>query len=190
MKCVLFIMFGITILMSASAHAEEASAKHIVGMSTGLVLGLHEHSMWLGNPMDRMMTREKDAVIGAFYQYKLTPHLRAGACLEMEFIRLHYDGIRDQARRYGVGLQFLGRYPDKLVSIHAGGHVGVGIVEGPNWDVAAGVDFSLLLGPAVEIGNMGLAIYFEPFVGWYRGDLPEDIVELDPRIKFHLYYSF
>jgi hypothetical protein len=176
--------------LALGQEMKKKQSKNVVGFSTGLVVGLVDYSMYIGDPVEKHFDRKTGWLVAAHYYRKLTPCVWAGAVTEVESITGERGSVSETGLFSSIGLGFLARYPDAMLSVHAGGSFQVGLASSDDWDSLVGIGYGLFVGPALSWQDLSVALYFQPVFQWLSGDLPEDITITDPRIRLQVYYQF
>ena len=192
-------------VLVAQAHAPRVNAAenhmeypNLVGGALGLVVPVTDGSAYLGYPVDSWGDRDTTWSVGAFYFRKLTPAFRVGALLEMESVTVKLDEGQASGRRMAVGVSWLGHYPDGPLSMELGGVAYLGLLKpsavspasSTHWDTLKGLEYGIVIGPALEIDHLYFAIHWEPLHSWYSANTPSDVTLTDPRIRLKVGYAF
>jgi len=179
------ILFIVCLMLTINLFAQEQDKKNIVGFGYGISLA-KDYSVWIGDPVDVWANKNIGQVIQLFYARQLMPSFRLGSYFEYEhstcsFEIDEFDGstyymydIVAKASRYNIGLNWLSQYPKKAFHAQLGGYMGYGILSSSNMRQAlngtsgqnlSGIDFGLMLVPAYEKGNYGIALHAQSGFG-------------------------
>lgn len=166
--------------------------KHIAGISYGFQY--KDGDIWVGDPYNIWIDQTSSTMIEVFYLRELSTLFQAGGYIDFETGTFDVIGLSEQkAKRIGIGLKWLGHYPDTPLQFQAGGYVGynTAIPEYEDVDNRSGIDYAIIAGPAYEYGNFGLAIHHISGFAWYPKDAePDEFGYANSKIKIKLYYKF
>ncbi|MBE9509755.1 MAG: hypothetical protein IMY71_02665 [Bacteroidetes bacterium] len=133
--------------------------------------------------------------IEGFYYYKLSNLFQAGAYCDFEIGKFDVFGLPEQeAKRFGIGTIWLGHYPDKFIQFQLGGYFGynTGFIDYEDISNRGGIDYGIIVGPAFEYNNFGLAIHQHSGFAWYpdKNAEPDEFTYANTKIKIKLYLKF
>ena len=169
--------------------------KNIVGVSGGIVIPGHEYTIWLGDDIDGWAKRKVSPIFQLSYSYQILQHVRVGSYLEYENVNFDYNNFTNQhAKRYGLGINWLACIPISILQLQLGGYTGgtYGTSDLPRWTQSMkGFEMGIILGPAFEIDKIGFAINVQSGFSWLfnSNNYPKDVILLDPKILFKVYYK-
>jgi len=144
-----------------------------------------EYSSWpdhLGNP-----------VITAFYEYRLTPSFKAGLNLTYEKSKIDDFFLGESsARKYMLGFHWIGQYPVRPLHGEFGGYFKTGVITHEEFDDnPLGIHYGIIIGPAVDFGNISLAVHFQSGMGFFfQSGSPDDVMIFYPEVIVKVGYNF
>jgi hypothetical protein len=183
----------IVILLMNFIEANTQDSRHVVGLSYGFQYRITD--IWVGDPYNLWIDQTASSIIEGFYYYKLAKQLQAGFFLDFEAGKFDVFGLPEQeAQRLGIGTIFLGHFPDKWIQFQAGGYFGfnTGFINYEGISNRSGIDYGVMVGPAVEFQNFGVAVHHHAGFSWYpkKDAQPDEFAYANTKIKIKLYYTF
>ena len=129
------------------------------------------------------------------YDYALNDVLKVGARFEYEKINFEsFYTDKTYANRFSFGVEFLCDYPKTLLHAELGGYFHLGRVNSKDFDnPVTGFDNGLLIGPAISLENINIALLFQPTFGYYflsNGSGPDSGLVMYPKSTMRISYSF
>jgi hypothetical protein len=179
-------MFGL--ILTLNLFAQEQEHKNIIGIGAGISPSF-DYDVWVGDPVFAWVTRNTGPVIQSFYAYQVRDGLRLGAYLEYEYSTFRLSD--DNASRYNFGLNWLSQYPKTAFHAQLGGYVGFGSIIASYLDKALnGVDVGVIVGPAFEKDNLGIALHVQYGKGYYKtSGTSAEVGMAIPRFLLKVYYK-
>ncbi|MGD0583941.1 MAG: hypothetical protein ABR974_13470 [Bacteroidales bacterium] len=183
----LICLFSFIIMLNLIVQGQ--GKKNIVGIGVG-VSPTYENAVWIGSPINTWVTKNVSPVFQVFYARQVLEAVRLGSYFEYENATLGSTNIK--ASRYNVGLNWLAQYPNTAFHAQLGGYVGYGYVTSSNWDQSLyGSDIGIMVGPAFEKGNIGIALHLQYGKAYYTSSgAPDEVGLAIPRILLKVYYKF
>jgi hypothetical protein len=191
MKAVIVIQFLLlTAIFSNPGMSQDQ--KHTAGISYGFQYKVTD--IWVGDPYNIWIDQTSSSIFDAFYLYKLSSLFQVGGFMDFETGNFEIIGLSDQkASRIGFGPIWLGHYPDKFIQFQMGGYFGFNVAMPDYEDVGnrSGIDYGIIVGPALEYEQFGLAVHHISGYSWYPKDAePDEFGYANTKIKVKLYYKF
>ena len=188
---VYLLVFAMLTLFLINVQAQDN--KHIVGISYGFQYKTTD--IWVGSPHNIWIDQTSSKIVEGFYYYELSKLFQVGAYCDFEYGNFDVFGLPEQkAQRLGLGTLWLGHYPDKWIQFQLGGYFGynIGLVDYENVDNRSGIDYGIIVGPAVEYNNFGLAVHHHTGFAWYpdKNAKPDEFSYANSKIKIKFYYEF
>jgi hypothetical protein len=187
-KTVLLLLF-LTIITNVSFSQDQ---KHIAGLSYGFQY--KDGDIWVGDPYNLWVDQTGSSIIEGFYYYRLSPLFHVGFYCDFETGKFDVIGLPVQeAKRIGFGPIWMGHFPDKAIQLQLGGYFGfnTAFVEYDDFGNRRGIDYGIIVGPAFEYKNFGLAIHHHSGFAWYPYDgEPDEFSYANSKIKIKFYYKF
>jgi hypothetical protein len=155
-----------SLILTLNLFAQEQEHKNIIGIGAGISPS-YEYDVWVGDPVFAWVTRNTGPVMQSFYARQVRDGLRLGAYFEYEYST--FKSSDDNASRYNIGLNWLSQYPNTVIHAQLGGYVGFGSIIASNLDQALnGADIGIMIGPAFEKDNFGIALHVQYGKGYYK----------------------
>ena len=191
MKIKIFFIF-LTLLLIFPNVAISQEKKHVAGISYGFQYQITD--IWVGDPYNLWIDQTSATIFEGFYYYKLSNLFQAGAYCDFEIGKFDVIGLPEQeAKRLGIGTIWLGHYPDNSIQFQLGGYFGfnTGFIDYEDIENRSGIDYGIIVGPAFEYNNFGLAVHHHSGFSWYPKDAePDEFSYANTKIKIKLYYNF
>lgn len=183
----------IVLLAIFFTEAKSQDKKHIAGISYGFQYKISD--IWVGDPYNFWIDQTSSIIFEGFYYYKLSSLFQAGFYCDFEKGKFDVIGLSEQeAKRLGIGTIWLGHYPDKWIQFQLGGYFGfnTGFIDYEDVSNRSGIDYGIIVGPAIEYGNFGFAIHHHTGFSWYpdKNAEPDEFSYANSKIKVKLYYKF
>jgi hypothetical protein len=183
------LVFMILLFMDANSQDK----KHVVGLSYGFQYKIAD--IWVGDPYNLWIDQTSSFIIEGFYHYKVARQFRTGIFIDYETGKFDVLGLPEQeAQRLGIGTVWLGHLPDKWIQFQLGGYFGfnTGFIDYEDIKNRSGIDYGIIVGPAVEYRNFGLAVHHHSGFAWYpkKDAQPDEFSYANTKIKIKLYYTF
>jgi hypothetical protein len=182
-------LFSIIIMLNLIVQVQGQEKKNIVGIGVGNC-PTYESAVWIGNPINLWLTKNSSPVFQLFYARQVLEAVRFGSYFEYENASLGLTNIK--ASRFNVGLNWLAQYPKTAFHAQLGGYVGYGYVTSPDWDQSLwGSDIGIMVGPAYEKNNIGIALHLQYGKAYYTSSgAPDEVGLAIPKILLKVYYKF
>lgn len=191
MKAKQFLLIMLVLLVGVNDTIAQAK-KHIAGISYGFQY--KNGDIWVGDPYNLWIDQTSSVIIEGYYYHKLSSLFQAGVYGEFETGNFDVIGLPEQkAKRFGIGTIWLGHYPDRQIQFQAGGFFGfnAGFIDYGEIDYRNGIDYGIVVGPAIEFENFGLAVHHHSGFSWYPKDAePDEFSYANTKIKIKVYYKF
>ncbi|MGD2034214.1 MAG: hypothetical protein PVF73_04100 [Bacteroidales bacterium] len=180
---------AISISLLSLLNSFPQAGKHFVSLSVGYGIPF-ENSIYTDNEdpdIDIWMDPGTNIPIALIYEYGLSDLLKAGAKIEYEKVNFdsYYTG-ESYANRLAIGIHSLASYPRTMFHAEFGGYGNFGILNSDEFDSSVkGIEYGIMIGPAVRTGKINIALHFQPCYGYYflsGSDQPEDALVMYPRI--------
>jgi hypothetical protein len=187
--CMLFLMFTFNSLLQGQEQ------KNVIGIGAG-VSPKYDYDVWIGDPVNVWLTKNASPVIQFFYARQVREALRLGGYFEYESATLHIDNLHNiKTSRLNIGINWLGQFPNSDFHMQFGGYIGYGLVKAPDWSQSLyGTDAGLLIGPAYEKINFGIALHAQYGKGYYGNykstGTPNEVGIAIPRFLLKVYHKF
>ena len=181
----------IMIILTLSSIALSQDSKYAIGISYGFQ-DREVEDIWVGDPYNIWIDQTSSNIFGLLVRYRVSPHFELGLFTEFESgkIDVIYLG-EEKATKLGFGTTWIGKYPATMVHFQLGGFMSYNIVfpEYERVDNETGIDYGIIVGPAIEYQNYGLSIHFHAGHAWYPTDSePDEFGYANSKIKLKLYY--
>jgi hypothetical protein len=162
--------------------------KNIVGIGAGMS-PTYDYAVWVGNPMNVWVTKNASPVIQLFYARQMLQSVRLGSYFEYENAK--FESTNNKASRYNVGLNWLAQYPNTAFHAQLGGYAGYGFISVSDWEqLLFGSDIGIMIGPAFEKDNFGVALHLQYGKAYYvSSGSPDEVGFAIPRILLKVYYK-
>ena len=167
--------------------------RHAVGLSYGFQYKITD--IWVGEPYNIWIDQTSAAIVEGFYYYRVARQFQTGVYIDFEAGKFDVIGLPErEAQRLGIGTVWLGHLPDKWIQFQLGGYFGfnTGFINYEGVSNRSGLDYGVVVGPAVEFRNFGLAVHHHAGFSWYpqKDAQPDEFAYANTKIKIKLYYSF
>jgi hypothetical protein len=182
----ILFLFILTVLLSLFVQGQEQ--KNIVGIGAGFS-PKYESAVWIGDPDNIWVTKNASPVFHILYARQALESVRLGGYFEYE--NATFESTNEKASRYNIGIDWLAQYPSTSFHAQLGGYVGYGIITSSDWDQPlAGSDIGIMIGPAYEKDNFGIALHLQYGKAYYTSSGEPDEVGLAiPKILLKVYYK-
>ncbi|MBN1182129.1 MAG: hypothetical protein JXB49_07570 [Bacteroidales bacterium] len=128
------------------------------------------------------------------YEYNYSKSFSVGGQIGYEKVNFEsYYTDESYAKKYVIGGQWLGKFPDYPIHMQLGGFTNLGRIKSPEFDKSVtGVEFGVIVGPAYQVDNYGVALLFQPNFSFFKtsNDNPSDGMMVYPRALFKVFYTF
>ena len=180
-------LFSLIVLFNLFVQGQEQ--KNIVGIGVG-ISPAYEYAVWIGHPMNVWVTKNASPIFQLFYAHQMLESVRLGSYFEYE--NATFESTNDKASRYNFGLNWLARYPNTAFHAQLGGYIGYGLITSSDWDQPlAGSDIGIMIGPAYEKDNFGIALNLQYGKAYYTSsETPDEVGLAIPKILLKGYYKF
>jgi hypothetical protein len=179
-------LFSLIVTLNLFVQGQEH--KNIVGVGAG-ISPTYNHAVWIGDPMNVWVTKNISPVFQLFYARQVLESIRLGSYFEYE--NATFESINDKASRYNVGLNWLAQFPNTTFHAQLGGYIGYGFVSVSDWDQSlSGSDIGIMIGPAFEKNNFGVALHLQYGKAYYTSSgTPDEVGLAIPKILLKVYYK-
>ena len=193
MKTKYFILCTSVILIMFMSEAKSQDKKHVIGVSYGFQYKITD--IWVGDPYNIWIDQTSSSIIEGFYYYKVAKQFQTGVYIDFESGKFDVFGLPEQeAQRLGIGTIWMGHFPDKWIQLQLGGYFGfnTGFINYEDISSRSGIDYGIIVGPAIEYDNFGLAIHHHSGFSWYpkKDAQPDEFSYANTKIKIKVYYTF
>lgn len=180
--CILCLMLS----MSLCAQQQQEH-KNIIGVGAGYCPW---RTVWIGNPINLWVDINASSVLQIFYARQVLPAVRLGSYFEYE--NATFKSTNDKASRYNAGLTWLAQYPNNAFHAQLGGYFGYGFVKADIWNQSvSGIDYGIIIGPAYEKNNFGIAFHVQTGYSYYTSSgTPDEVSYSKGRFLLKIYYKF
>jgi hypothetical protein len=181
------IISAFCILMALNVFSQVNEQKNILGIGAGYC---PSRLIWIGNPLNVWADINSSPIIQLFYQRQVLKSVRLGGYIEYE--NATFTDTKDKATRYDIGLNWTAQYPDTPLHLQLGGYFGYGFVKADIWDQSlGGIDYGIMVGPAYEKNNLGVALHVQSGYSYYTSSgTPDEVSYSKIRILAKVYYKF
>jgi hypothetical protein len=188
------LLLAACLVTSTATAAEAPSPANLVSVDLGLVVPSSDSSMWLGAPANVWATRSQAASLGASYHRRLSSGFWLGGYLETESVEGTLGGGTAKGRIASIGTSWLGHHPEGLISADFGAFIGLSVLRPSDTDGAIssslwGVQYGAMIGAAVNLERLRVALHVEPMFCWYHKGSSE-VTLTDPRVRLKVGYWF
>jgi hypothetical protein len=186
-----WILCVLCIMLTSNIFAQDQERKNIIGFGIG-ISPESENSIWIGDPVNVWATKKTSPVFQFFYARQVLEAVRLGGYLEYESATFNiYNSDESKASRYNIGANWLAQYPNSTFHMQLGGYIGYGFISGSDWDQSVyGTDVGIMVGPAYEKDNLGIALHVQYGKGYYTSSgIPVEIGLSLPRCLLKVYYK-
>jgi hypothetical protein len=180
-----FIVFFL--ILTSSLFSQVTERKNMAGFGFGFCPA---KDVWIGNPLNFWADINSSQIFHVFYAHQLREAVRLGGYFEYE--NATFTNTSDKASRYSIGLNWLAQYPDKPLHIQLGGYFGYGFVKADIWDQrVSGIEYGMLVGPAYEKNNFGIAFHLPAgFIYYTSSGTPDEVSYSKGTYLLKVYYKF
>jgi hypothetical protein len=193
MKTKYSFLCTIVFLLMIFIEAKSQDSKHVVGLSYGFQYRITD--IWVGYPYNLWIDQTSSSIIEGFYYYKVSKQFQTGVYIDFETGKFDVFSLPEQeAQRLGIGTIWMGHLPDKWIQFQLGGYFGfnTGFINYEGISNRSGIDYGIMVGPAVEFRNFGLAVHHHSGFSWYpkKDAQPDEFGYANTKIKIKLYFTF
>jgi len=184
--CLLCIMLTSNLLIQGQEQ------KNIIGFGAG-ISPKYDYDVWIGDPANVWVTKNTSPIFQLFYARQVNQSLRLGGYLEYESATLQFFGTGDsKTSRLNIGINWLSQFPNTPFHVQLGGYLGYGSVSATDWSQSLyGSDVGIMIGPAYENNNMGIALHFQTGKAYYTSSgSPTEVGLAIPRFLLKVYHKF
>jgi len=169
----------------------------VYGINFG-VARIEESSVYVDAPLDTWLDRGPSIFLSGQYLLKFSESSYLGGYLELERLSLEkkandftvFEDIEASGTKIGFGLTWNNRIPKdflKIFTFEFGGFGGYALANLTDFDMQRGFDFGVFFGPVFPIStNMEVAAHIVDSYGWYAGDEPGGMQNVQPRFRVQL----
>ncbi len=185
------ILCLLCLMLTLNPIAQGQEQKNIIGFGAGISPG-KDYCIWFGDPVDEWAGKNASPVIQIFYARQVLESFRLGSYFEYESATFNnlYNYTDMKASRVNVGINWLSQFPNSAFHAQLGGYMGFGFISSDQLDQNVnGLDFGIMIGPAYEKDNFGIALHFQSGLGWYSSSSLDDLDLLMPKIILKVYYK-
>jgi len=177
------------VMLTMNLFAQGQDKKNIIGFGAGFSPS-YDYDVWVGDPAYIWITRNPGPVIQTYYARQVRDALRLGVYLEYEHTT--FKSFDNKASRFNIGFNWLSQYPNTAFHAQLGGYIGLGSVIASEWDKALnGTDMGIMIGPAYEKDNIGIALHMQYGKGYYKTSGTDIEVGMAiARFLLKVYYKF
>jgi hypothetical protein len=174
-------------MLTLNLYCQEKQNKSIVGIGAGFCPA---RVIWIGNPVNEWLDINLSPVLQVFYEYQVLTSVRLGSYLEYE--NATFTNASDRASRYNIGVNWIAQYPNKPFHAQLGGYFGYGLVKANIWNQSlAGIDYGIMVGPAYEKNNFGVALHIQTGFAYYvSSGSPDEASYSKERVLLKVYFKF
>jgi hypothetical protein len=185
------IILSVLCFLTTTSLFSQDRPKNIIGVSAGIVPGIMD--FYFDMPFNFWPKRELSPIYQVFYARQVLEFFRIGAYLELEKAKFSgtSDGLTHSFGRTNIGLNWLGQYPKTAFHLQLGGYFGYGYLKADNWNNPKGIDLGVIMGPAYEKNNIGVAVHMHGGHAWYKSSgTPQGVMIYTPKVLFKVYRKF
>ena len=185
------ILCLLCLMLTLNLFAQGQEQKNIIGFGAG-ISPRYDYSVWIGDPVNIWATKNSSSVFQFFYARQVLEAVRLGGYFEYESATFTaYSSYDSKASRYNIGANWLAQYPNSDFHIQLGGYIGYGSIKASDWDQSVyGTDIGIMVGPAYEKGNYGIALHVQYGKGYYTSSgTPTEVGFAVPRYLLKVYYK-
>jgi hypothetical protein len=174
------------LMLTMNFFAQGQDRKNIVGIGAG---ACPEKMAWIGDPINGWADINASPVFQVFYTRQVLEAIRLSSYLEYENAKFKYS--ENKASRYNIGLNWLAQLPNKAFHAQFGGYIGYGFLQSDDWDQSlSGVDYGIMIGPAFEKDNVGVALHVQSGYAYYiSSGNPDEVSYSKARLILKFYYK-
>ncbi len=190
MKNAVLSLLGLMLTMNLFAQGQEQ--KNIIGIGAGISPS-YDYSIWIGDPVNIWATKNTSPVFQIFYARQVLDAVRLGGYFEYESATLTaFNSADSKASRYNIGANWLAQYPNNSFHAQLGGYIGYGSIKASDWDQSLyGTDIGIMVGPAFEKDNFGIALHVQYGKAYYTSSgIPTEVGFAIPRYILKVYHKF
>jgi hypothetical protein len=181
------------VILLLSVQAGSAYDK-VFGINAGFARS-EKSSVYVDAPIDTWLDRSPSIFLSGQYLFKFPESSYLGAYLELERLSLEkkandfniFEDIEASGTKIAVGLTWNNRIPKeflKIVTFEFGGFGGYALAKLTDFDLQKGFDFGVFFGPVFPVSeNMEVAAHIVDSYGWYAGDEPGGMQNVQPRFR-------
>jgi hypothetical protein len=177
----------VCLLLTLNLFSQVKEQKNIAGIGAGFSPA---RVVWIGNPVNVWADIIPSSIVQVFYARQVLAAVRLGGYLEYE--NATFKSADEKASRYNFGLNWLAQYPSKPFHAQLGGYFGYGFVKANIWDQSlGGIDYGIMVGPAYEKNNFGIAMHLHSGFSYYTSSgVPDEVSYSKARFLLKAYYKF
>jgi hypothetical protein len=181
------IMSILFLMLTLSLFAQEQEQKNIIGAGAGYCPA---RVVWIGNPLNVWADINASPILHVFYARQVLKAVRLGGYLEYE--NATFKRTDNKASRYNAGFTWLAQYPCKPFHAQLGGYFGYGFVKADIWNQSvSGIDYGIMIGPAYENNNFGIALHLQTGYCYYTSSgAPDEVSYSKERLLLKVYFKF
>jgi hypothetical protein len=181
------ILCILCLMLTFSIYGQDQEKRNIIGVAAGYCPG---RDVWIGNPINIWLDINASPILHLFYTRQVIHSVRLGTYFEYENATI--KSTNDKASRYNAGLTWLAQYPDKPLHAQLGGYFGYGFVKADIWDqTVSGIDYGIMIGPAYEKNNFGIAFHLQTGFSYYTSTgTPDEVSYSKGRFLVKIYHKF
>jgi hypothetical protein len=186
-----WILCILCLLLTSNIFAQGQERENIIGFGAG-ISPEYKSSIWIGDPANVWATKKSSPVFQFFYARQVREDVRLGVYFEYESATFEvYNSDDSKASRYNFGVNWIALYPNNALHMQLGGYIGYGSIKSDNWDQSvSGTDIGIMVGPAYEKDNLGIALHVQYGKGYYTSSgIPDEVGLSLPRILLKIYYK-
>jgi len=185
---------------------QEKKHKNIIGFGIGFSPASW---IWIGDPVSVWANKDASAIFHILYERQVLQAVRLGCYFEYENATYHFNyynngdefyQVSGNAIRYNWGINWLAQYPQNAFHAQLGGYLGYGFMSSLNLSQSPngssiqslpGFDYGLMIGPAYETTNFGIALHLQMGFGYYNlsSGSPDEASCAVPRFILKIYYK-
>jgi hypothetical protein len=187
MKKRILTFIAASLLTLPFVYSQEKEYKSTFGIGGGFSPA---RTVWIGDPVNLWAHLDGSPIFHVFYSYQIMKPVRIGPYLEFETAK--FENTSDKANRFNIGFNWLTMYPLKPLHFQFGGYMGYGFVKADVWDQSLnGIDYGIMVGPAYEKDNFGIALHLQSGFAYYiSSGVPDEASYSKERLLIKLYYKF
>ena len=180
----IFCLFSVMLPLCLFSQGQEQ--KNIVGFGIGYV---PSREAYVDAPPYIWLKINASPVFEVFYSRQFQEG-RLGSYAEFQSATL--TAADANVSRYNIGLNWISQYPKTSLQVELGGYFGYGFLKADGWDQSLyGTDYGIIVGPAYEKDNFGIALHAQFGFGYYTSSgVPDEVDFSMPRYILKVYYKF
>jgi hypothetical protein len=189
------ILFLLSLMLTSNLFAQGQDKKNIIGFGAG-ISPKYDYAVWIGEPVNVWVTKNTSPVFQLFYARQMNQALRLGGYFEYESATMKFFSTGDsKTSRLNIGINWLSQFPNRPFHMQLGGYIGYGSVSASDWSQSLyGSDVGIMLGPAYEKNNFGIALHVQYGKGYYGNykstGTPNEVGLSIPRFILKVYHKF